>query len=441
MKLKFAKIFLCGFVFFSALALSPARDFLAGADFSHLKFFEDRGVVYKDNGHAEDALAILKSEGINCVRLRLFTSSAAQAQADPYNYINNLDYTVPLAARVKKAGLKFLLDFHYSDSWADPAKQYKPSAWTNLNFGQLVQKMREYNSNSIAAFKAANAMPDYVQVGNEITPGMLWPDGRVGGAYDNSTQWHQLRQLMNAAIEGINDAAGDTPPKIVVHIDRGGDWNTTRWFFDHLKQSPDPVPFDMIGESYYPWWHGDLDALSNCLNNAVQRYDKPVIVAETAYPWTNSVQSAYDPNLGIPLTPDGQMQFTAALASIVKSIPGGMGAGIFWWGSEYVHLPGYGLADFDKTSFFDYTGNALPVAGAMGRLAAPVALRAGISGKELSLQWPLSGAGMKLTRATNLAPNADWTPVTNSVQNTGEQFNATLPLESAPGAFYRLQAK
>src|SRR5882724_10972903 len=169
-----------------AVSKLTAVDFLAGADFSHLKFFEDRGVVYKQAGQPTDGLAILKSNGVNCVRLRLFTSTAAQAQADPYNYINNLDYTIPLAVRAKNAGLQFLLDFHYSDSWADPQKQNKPAAWTNLTFVQLQQHMHDYNSNAIAAFKAAGAMPDYVQIGNEITGGILWPDGHVSGNSNNA---------------------------------------------------------------------------------------------------------------------------------------------------------------------------------------------------------------------------------------------------------------
>src|SRR5512137_2156022 len=152
-----------------------AQEFLAGADMSHVAFFEQRGIVYRSGAQVQDALGILKNRGLNCVRLRLFTSSAAQAQADPYNQINNLDYTMPLAVRVKTAGLKFLLDFHYSDTWADPAHQAKPSAWAGLAFPQLAAQMRAYNSNSIASFQAAGAMPDYVQVGNEVTAGMLWP--------------------------------------------------------------------------------------------------------------------------------------------------------------------------------------------------------------------------------------------------------------------------
>src|SRR5437899_6096089 len=110
------------FFLLACVLTTSAADFVAGADFSHLKFFEDRGIVYKQGGQALDGLAILKTNGVNCVRLRLFTSTAAQAQADPYDYINNLDYTIPLAVRAKNAGLQFLLDFHYSDSWADPQK-------------------------------------------------------------------------------------------------------------------------------------------------------------------------------------------------------------------------------------------------------------------------------------------------------------------------------
>lgn len=423
-------------VLLGATANLVAGDFLAGADFSHLRFFEDRGVAYNNGGQPQDGFAILKSNGVNCVRLRLFTSTAVQAQADPYDYINNLDYTLPLAMRAKNAGLQLLLDFHYSDSWADPQKQNKPAAWTNFTFTQLEQQLRVYNSNTIAAFKTAGIMPEYVQIGNEITGGILWPDGHVTGSSNNA--WSNLGRLLKAAINGINDAAGTNSPKIMIHIDRGGDWATTKWFFDNIQNQQ--VPFDLIGESYYPWWHGDLTALSNCLNNAAQRYHKPVIVAETAYPWTNSVPASYNPNLGIPMTVSGQVDYTIALASIVKGVSGGLGTGIFWWGTEYVHLDGYNLASFDKTSFFDFSGNTLPVTSTFGQLSAPIKLQAALSDNRLSLQWPLSGVGMKLTQTSNLVPGTYWTTVTNPVQSTGAVFNTTVPLGTSSASFYRLQS-
>ena len=251
LSLKLANLISAASVLFVA-CVSEGGEFLSGADFSHLAFFEDRGIIYKDAGQPQDACGILSRHGLNCVRLRLFTSSAAQAQADPYSYTNNLDYTLPLAVRAKNAGLQLLLNFHYSDTWADPGQQTKPAAWTDLTtFDALEQQMYDYNSNAIAAFKAARAMPEYVQVGNEIIGGMLWPDGRVGGSYDTSTQWSQLGRLIKAAIRGIKDAAGTNKPGIMIHIDRGGDWDGTRWFFDHLGQQQ--VEFDAIGQSYYPF--------------------------------------------------------------------------------------------------------------------------------------------------------------------------------------------
>lgn len=426
-------------VYFNNVANLPALpaiaplDFLAGADMSHLKFFEDRGITYRTNGQAGDALAILRDRGINCVRLRLFTSSAAQAQADPYNYINNLAYTLPLAVRVKNAGLKLLLDFHYSDSWADPGQQTKPAAWTNLNFTQLNAQLRAYNSNTIAAFHAAGAMPDYVQIGNEITPGLLWNEGRVGGTYENATQWSQFAQLMTNAIQGVRDASGTNLPGIMIHIDRGGDWTATRWFFDKLTAQN--VPFDIIGLSYYPFWHGSLGDLQNCLTNAAARYGKPVVVAETAFPFSNSTNI-----LSFTATTNGQVQFVTALAEVVKRVPGGRGAGIFWWGSEYQQLNGYSLAGFDRRSIFYTNGNVLPAATALGRLTAPVVLTGSVTNASLQLSWPLSGAGMSLISTTSVSPSAVWAPVTNPVGNTNLTYRATVPVGTDASRYFRLRS-
>ena len=409
-----------------------ARDFIAGADLSHMAFFESRGIIYLDGGPAQDALVLLKNRGLTCARLRLFTSTAAQAQADPYDYINNLDYTLPLAQRAKNAGLQFMLDFHYSDTWADPGQQAKPAAWTNLTFTQLAQQMRQYTSNCIAAFKAAGAMPDYVQVGNEIIGGLLWPDGRVGGAYDSPAQWSKFAQLLTNAITGIGDAAGSQMPRIVIHIDRGGDWAGTQWFFDHLLQQQ--VPFDIIGESYYPFWHGNLDNLRNCLTNAAARYGKPLIVAETAFPYQ------YSTNIyGIPATTNGQVQYVVALAQVLGGVPGGKVIGAFWWGAEYQHLQGVDLGGCENRSFFGGRGDLLPVAEALGQMSAPLLLSASPSDVGLSLSWPLSGAGSSLLTATNLAMPL-WLPLTNLVQTKGTIFSVIVPWHGQAARFYRLHS-
>jgi len=354
-----------------AAAASAAEAFIAGADFSHVALLESRGKVYRDGGQPQEPFAILRRHGLNGVRLRLFTSSAEQAKNKPYDSINNLDYTVRVAVRAKKAGLQLLLDFHYSDSWADPGTQTKPAAWRDLPFDQLEQRMGAYNRDCIAAFKQAGAMPDFVQVGNEITPGMLWPDGRVGGKYDTPEQWTKLGRLMKAAIRGIKESAGPPMPRIIVHIDRGGDWGTTQWFFDRLREQH--VEFDIIGQSYYPFWHGTLDELRHCLTNAAQRYGKPVLVVETGFPWVEKGPNGkpLEPIVGIRPGREGQVKFVEELGKRVKAVPGGMGLGIFWWAAEFQPVPGMNLAGFDGKSFFDSEGNALPAMEAFGRLARP----------------------------------------------------------------------
>ncbi|MEY4385244.1 MAG: hypothetical protein RLY20_527 [Verrucomicrobiota bacterium] len=419
----------------AALGATPlhADDFLAGADVSHLKFFEDRGISYRSNNVTGDALVLLKNRGINCARLRLFTSSAAQAQADPYNYTNNLSYVLPLAVRVKTNGLKLLLDFHFSDTWADPAHQAKPNAWTNLTYAQLQPQLRSYCSNTIAALGASNVWPDYVQIGNETTSGFLWTEGQVGGAFENTTQWTQLGTLLKAAIQGVKDAAGTNTPKFIVHLDRGGDWATTQWFFDHLNAQA--VPYDIIGQSYYPFWHGSLDDLRNCLTNAATRYGKPIVIAETGFPFRNSTNI-----LGFAASTNGQFDFTVALAQVVKSVPGGKGAGIVWWAAEYQTLAGYSLAGWNDRSLFGSGGNVLPAASALGQTAAPLKMNARLlTNGSLELTWPLSGAGTTLMTTSNLSAPLNWQPATNYIQTTGATLRVTLPADAETGRWFRLQ--
>ena len=433
LRFKIVVLIACSYACSSAFA---DTNFLAGADFSLLSFFESRGVHYRENGTVYDVFQLLKNHGINCVRLRLFTSNAAQAAADPYNYINNTNYTVPLAVRVKSAGLRLCLDFHFSDTWADPGHQAIPAAWTNLDYAALVQQVRAYSSNTILTFAAAGALPDYVQVGNEITAGFLWPLGKVSG--DGGTPWFQFGQLMKAAIQGIQDASGGAMPKIIVHIDRGGDWSTTMWFFDNLNAQA--VPYDIIGQSYYPFFHGPPSSLSNCLNNAAARYHKPIIIAEDAFPWTNSCPPEWLTKLyGFAPTPAGQVSFISTVARIIEGLTNHLGAGFFYWGAEYQAVAGVQEAGYDTSSFFNAGGVALPIVDAVGGMAAPLLLKSSRVGPTLRLQWPFSGAGTKLTTATNTAPSAVWSFVTDSLPTTDTVFSATVGM-SNKSSFYRLQS-
>jgi arabinogalactan endo-1,4-beta-galactosidase len=213
-------------------------------------------------------------------------------------------------------------------------------------------------------------------------------------------------------------------PKIVIHIASGANWGGTRWFMDNLILQQ--ARFDIIGESYYPELHGPLTNLSTCLIKTPRRYNKAVFVAETSFPWASSTPT----NLyGIPVSTNGQVQYVVALAPVVKGLPGGMVNGVFWWDAEY---PG------SWNSFFTGSGNVLPVAGAFGQLTAPIQLDAGVTGNNLTLAWPLSGAGMSLESSTVLS--ALWQPVTNAVQNTGTVFVTTVPFSIRSNGFYRLRA-
>jgi arabinogalactan endo-1,4-beta-galactosidase len=201
---------------------ASAADYAIGADLSFLRQAETNGTAFKDGGVAKPGLQIFKDHDYNWVRLRLFHS--------PTRLPNNLAYTIASAQDAKKLGFKFLLDFHYSDSWADPAKQTIPKAWEGKSHEELVQAVFEYTRDSIATFRDAEVLPDMVQIGNEITPGMLWPDGKL------PANWKNFSELLKAGIQGVDAGRGtNARPRIMIHIDRGGDWQRTKWFFDKLS--------------------------------------------------------------------------------------------------------------------------------------------------------------------------------------------------------------
>ena len=342
------------------------HDFIAGADMSHVAWIENTGIQYKVDGQVADPITILKDRGINYIRLRQYTSSAEQATADPYNAINNQKYNIPLAKRIKAAGMKLLLNFHYSDTWADPAHQTKPKAWQELSYEELKKALYEYNRDSMIAYKQAGVIPDMVQIGNETRPGMLWPEGRN----DSDEQWDKYAELTKEAIRGIRDGIGtEKMPKIMIHIDSGGSWGQSKWFFDNLIKRD--VKFDIIGQSYYPFWHGTLEDLENCLINCVTTYGKPVLLVETSFPWAlhEHDQKASGELVGIMPGKEGQVEFVEKLNQILAKVPDSKGIGIFWWAAEFIQVPDVNMATFSRQSFFDAEGNALPVIAALGKLS------------------------------------------------------------------------
>jgi len=317
----------------------PARaaDYAVGADLSFVKQAEDRGTVFKDEGKPRPALRIFKDHGYNWVRLRLFHS--------PRSLPNNLAYTIAMARAAREQGYKFLLDFHYSDTWADPAKQFTPAAWKDKSHEELVRAVFEYTRDTIAAFRAAGVLPEMVQVGNEVINGMLWPDGKLPG------HWDHFAELVKAGVRGVEAGRGDGPrPRIMIHIDRGGDRRGTQAFFDRLNSYH--VDYDVIGQSYYPWWHGSLLDLRENFAFMSRAYDKDILLVEVAYCWR---PTEYRRRPGpFPETPEGQREFLDEVNRLVLATPGGRGIGVFWWEPAVA-------GPLRSRGYFDDDGNALPV--------------------------------------------------------------------------------
>lgn len=328
-------------------------EFLVGADVSMLGRIEELGGVFREEGRPKDPLAILAAGGSNCFRLRLFVRPNGKE-----GVVNDLPYTLALARRVKSARARLLLDFHYSDTWADPGKQFKPADWTDLDFNALEAKVESYTADVLAQFRSAGVLPDVVQVGNEVTPGMLWPDGKLDGSEDES--WGRFVRLLNAGIRGVKKvpAGGDRRAEIMVHIDRGGNWPATKWFFENLTRRG--VAFDLIGQSYYPWWHGTLDDVKNNLRETARAFGKGVVIVETAYPHRNARRWSEEKNMAWPVSPEGQRQFLADLVAAVRATPGGHGRGVLYWYPEALPVRGMTIWHGGATALFDETGSALP---------------------------------------------------------------------------------
>jgi beta-galactosidase/arabinogalactan endo-1,4-beta-galactosidase len=243
-------------------------DKIMGADISFLPQLEAEGRKFYDNGVQKDAFTVLKDHGFNYVRLRIFNNPQADSGYSKQGYCGVND-TRKMALRIKNAHMGFLLDFHYSDTWADPGKQFKPAAWKNADFTQLQDSLRTFTKNTLLALKAQGTLPDMVQVGNEISHGMLWPDGRLKNL-------DTLAAFIKAGIKGVKDV--DNHIKIMLHIASGGQNADSRYFVDNMLKRG--VKFDIIGESYYPEWHGTPDSLKKNLTDLNTRYKQAVIVAE-----------------------------------------------------------------------------------------------------------------------------------------------------------------
>jgi arabinogalactan endo-1,4-beta-galactosidase len=370
----------------SGLCSAGAAEFMAGADISSLPVFEGNGAIYRDAGVAGDVIPMFRQHGVNWYRLRLFVDPSNDddpatpgIQNDAF-VVQDLAYTIALAQRVKAAGGKLLLDFHYSDTWADPGKQYKPAAWAGLSTSALTTQVHDYTRDSILAFKNAGVLPEMVQIGNEISNGMIWGDGRLWrNGVSEDTEFNNLAALISAGINGAKAGAGSgQAPQFMIHHDKGANWSTSSYYFDRLlpKLIDNGTPADVIGYSYYPKWHynsttgaGDIDDLRTNLNNTANAYGMPVIVVETGF---TSRNSGSEPTYEFPKTAEGQRQFLDAIVEAVQDVPNDRGLGAFWWYAEARPSLGLSVWEGGRYGLFDQNGNLLPAIDAYAGLNPPV---------------------------------------------------------------------
>lgn len=305
----FAAILLAGCTTQKTSVGSSNSDFAKGADISWLPQMEASGFkFYNDNGVEQDCFRILKDHGINTIRLRTWVNPSN----DKASGHCSKEETVAMAVRAKKWQMRVMIDFHYSDSWADPGKQKKPAAWESHDFPQLLKDVYDYTFDVMSALKNSGITPEWVQVGNETAGGMIYPEG-------STSNWHQLAPLINKGYDAIK--AVSPASKVILHVDQGN--NRTRFvtWFDSARVHG--ANYDVIGLSYYPYWLTgnpdytlSIDDLGNNLKEMATRYGKEVMVVEVGGEDTKA-QNTYD--------------MLVAVQKKVKAVPDGKGLGVIYW--------------------------------------------------------------------------------------------------------------
>ena len=356
--------------------------FIKGMDLSTLLELERCGAKYYDHGVERDVLDIIKDYDVDTIRIRLWNDPKSE-DGEPYGAGNNdLEETIAIGKKVTDAGFGVLLNFHYSDFWADPGKQIKPKAWANYGADELEKAVYDFTLESLQRVLDAGVNVTMIQVGNELSNGLLWPEGKVPN-YDN------IARFVSSGIRACRKLNPESA--IMIHLDNGGNNELyVRWFENYIKRGED---FEYIGLSYYPFWHGSLDALEFNMNDIAKRFGKELIIAEVSMGYTMEDYKDYEKledserkgyatrpalveKIDYPMTIQGQVDFTKDFLNRVSNVVNGLGMGFFWWEPAWIPVPGSGWAtpaslkymndpgpcgnEWANQALFDYDGNALP---------------------------------------------------------------------------------
>lgn len=355
----------------------PARKdtFYFGADLSYVNQILDHGGLYKDAGTVSSPYKIFKDHGANLVRVRLWHTPTwtkdvyGASGTQLYSDYNDVEKTI---RESKQQGLQVLLDFHYSDIWADPGKQEAPDAWKDIkDVAILKDSVYQYTFKTLQLLNSKGLMPEMVQLGNEINCGLFFTNATTGFPFANSCNgdWLKLGELLNSGIRAVRDAAASSSikPKIILHV---ADPKNVTWWFDNITSIGKVTDFEVIGFSYYPLWHSTV-SLDNISDNVAQfrnKYNKKIMLLETAYPWTlngndnyNNSFGSQSPLNGFPFSVQGQFDL---MKKLTQEVIDGGGSGIIYWEPAWISssmkdLWGTG-SSWENAALFDFNGEVLP---------------------------------------------------------------------------------
>lgn len=362
------------FTALAAVQVNPienlSTDFIKGADVSIMPELERNGTKFYDNGIEQDGLTILKNHGVNWIRVRIWNNPYVVGPEGVGGGNTDEVKAIEMAKRAKALGMKVLVDFHYSDFWVDPGQQKKPDAWKNDSGDKLVDDVYAYTAKVMQDFNVQGVTPDMVQVGNELNNGMLWPEAQL--TEDNPNGYKFLAKLLNAGLQAVHDNDKDNKVKTMIHL-AGVDVNLYHTFFDNLIVKNKVNDFDIIGMSFYPFWHGTMDDLKNTMNDVSAKYNKDVIAVETAFGYTledadfekNNFGTNEEKVGGYKATVQGQATGLRDVMATVASVNDNRGLGIFYWAPDWVINEKVGWKSngggngWDNLTLFDTKGNAL----------------------------------------------------------------------------------
>lgn len=362
------------FTALAAVQVNPienlSTDFIKGADVSIMPELERNGTKFYDNGIEQDGLTILKNHGVNWIRVRIWNNPYVVGPEGVGGGNTDEAKAIEMAKRAKALGMKVLVDFHYSDFWVDPGQQKKPDAWKNDSGDKLVDDVYAYTAKVMQDFNAQGVTPDMVQVGNELNNGILWPEAQL--TEDNPNGYKFLAKLLNAGLQAVHDNDKDNKVKTMIHL-AGVDVNLYHTFFDNLIVKNKVNDFDIIGMSFYPFWHGTMDDLKNTMNDVSAKYNKDVIAVETAFGYTledadfekNNFGTNEEKVGGYKATVQGQATGLRDVMATVASVNDNRGLGIFYWAPDWVINEKVGWKSngggngWDNLTLFDTKGNAL----------------------------------------------------------------------------------